>query len=249
MNMNRAHLTPTTITDKNGKQTTVYKKQQSATARQKQLPSPALPLNNDLTKKRMAVAERIIGLSGRLNDRTLHSYVFTEVQDYSASTVANIERALQNDDQLARSVAEDLVNGEEGKFVSEALHFYWKTGSTDYQGIALDVRTLTHYPPFIVHRELIDTDENTQKQCLAFLRFPHLIDTPPNYPSPFINYINYDDRQMKYIKDQTLVNLIANRPDDIERIAEIILQHRTSDGATINGILEGTLPSLAEGQL
>lgn len=246
----KQNLIPTPITDKNGKLTTVHKKPQTLHSAESKIPAPTPPMN-DLSELRCAVETRVQELYDKNHDSTFDysAYLKKEVQSYPERTLKNIDLATRNDGPLAQCVAEDIVHGEEQTLISATIHYYLRSGSTDYRRTALDVRTLINYAPFRNYRDIGDVDEHTQKQCLAMMKFTQLTDTMPAAESPFLDYVPYDDSDMRFIKDGSLIELIANRPDDVERIAEIVLQHGTSNAAAINGILEGALPPVAEGYL
>jgi hypothetical protein len=246
------NLHPTPITDKNGKQTTVHKKAQPLpTAAESSIPAPSLPVKKDLIEVRQSAEARVTELYDKHHDSSVDysSYLHREIQQYSERILNSIDLATRNDDDLSRGVVEEIVNGEDHALINAAIHYYRESGSTDYFRTALDVRALVTYSPLQKHRDLGDVDEHTQKQCLALMRFSHLIDTLPASPSPFLAYVPYDSFEMRLIKDESLIELIANRPDDVEMIAGIVLQYGTTNSAVISGVMAGMHPAVAEGYL
>jgi hypothetical protein len=244
-------LVPATITDKNGKVTTVHKKPQKA-AVVVSMPSPSLPVQETSSPVRLTVTARIIELydathvPGGFDYRT---YLKNDMQHYSESTLRAIDLALKDDGKLAESVAEHIVHGVDESVLRETLHYHQRSGSDDYLRTASEIRALGNYPVVSEHEDLSIVDEQTQKQCLALMRFSRLIDTPQEFPSPFLDYVDNESYDSRVINSESLVALIAQRPDDVDKIAEIVLKYRTSNGAAVHGIMEGALPTTAEGYL
>lgn len=248
--MKISNLVPTTITDKNGKITTVHKKSQKA-AVALSLPSPSLSFSEKADKLRLAVTARIIELydASHQTGFNYHSYLKNDMQQFSERTLHIIDLALKDNKSLAECVAESIVHGANESTLNETIHYYRKSESDDYMRTAAEVQALGNYPVVSEHDDLSVVDEQTQKQCLALMKFPRLVDTLPESPSPYLNYVEGEAYDSRVIKSESLAALIAQRPDDVERIAEIVLQYRTSNGAAVHGIMEGALPTTAEGYL
>lgn len=249
--MKNNSLVPTTITDKNGKVTTVHKKSQPA-AVALSIPSPKLSPHEDANKLRLALTARIIELydashvPGGYNYR---GYLTKDMDKYSERTLHTIDLALKNNGNFAECVAESIVHGANESTLNETIHYYWKSGSDDYLRTAAEMQALGHYPVVSENEDLSVVDEQTQQQCLALMKFPRLVDTLPVSPSPFLDYVASEAYDSRVINSESLVALIAQRPDDVEKIAEIVLKYGTSNGAAVHGIMEGALPTTAEGYL
>lgn len=243
-----ANLIPTLVTDKNGKLTTVYRKPQVSPVATS-VPAPPVAAKKDTNEVRRAVTERIIELrdvqSGGPFDHA--AYIADEVQKYSERTLRNVELALLgNDYELAEAVAEQIGLAQTEFTVNTSIHFYWRSESDDYWKTVAEVSALLHYP-FINQYDDLTVDETIQQQCLALMKFTRLIDKLPY--SPHLDYIDDQNYDARVINDESLVALIVNRPEDVERIAEIVIEYGTSNGPTINGIMAGELPAVAEGYL
>jgi len=247
---NNQDLIPTIITDKNGKTTTVHKKPQK-TAATASLPSPSLPKSRSINLVRTAVTERIAELYNMTHESGFdyRPHLAKEVQRYLEETLHMVDLALRNDSDLAQGVAESIVHGESELIVKESIHYYKKTNSDNYWRTVSEIRALRHYTAVNTHMDITEVDDNIQKRCIALMRFPRLIDTLPETPSKFLSYNEADHYDSRVINNDDLATLITQRPDDMEQIAEIVLQYGTSDAAVINGLLEGALPALAEGHL
>jgi hypothetical protein len=248
--MKNNSLVPTTVTDKNGKITTVHKKPQTA-AVALSFPSPKLSPEEDANKLRLALTARIIELydASHSSGFNYRGYLKKDMERYSERTLQTIDLALKNNGNFAECVAESIVHGANESTLNETIHYYRKSGSDDYLRTAAEMQALGHYPVVSENGDLSVVDEQTQKQCLALMKFPRLVDTLPESPSPFLNYVEGEAYDSRVINSESLVALIAQRPDDVERIAEIVLQYRTSNGAAVHGIMEGALPTTAEGYL
>jgi len=242
---NNHELIPAIITDKNGKITTVYKKPQNTTVTMP-LPSPSLPQHKSINDVRTAVIERVAELYNMTHESGFdyRPSLAKGVQRYLEETLHIVDLALRKDGDLAQGVAKSIVHGESELIVKESIHYYEKTNSDNYWRTVSEVRALRHYTAVNIHMDLTEVDSNIQKSCIALMRFPPLIDVFPR--SPFLNYSESDHY---FINNDDLATLITQRPDDIEKIAEIVLQYGTSDAAAINGLLDGALPALAEGHL
>lgn len=247
MNQNRAHLTPTVVTDKNGRLTTVHKKPQSL-ASAVSLPSPSMPVMKTLSESRRSVVGMVEATYSQFRGAISTRRLPEQVQGYPERAVRHIELALQGSDDLAQGVAEQLVLAENPTFILETIHYYGKTNSKDFWTTEAEVRALHQYPVVNINNDLSAVDEYVQQQCLALMKFPQLIDAPRS-PSPFLDYLPGDRRDTRVINTPELATLIAMRPEDVEQIAEIVLKYRTSDAATINGLLNGERPTFAAGHL
>lgn len=248
--MKNNSLVPTTISDKNGKITTVHKKLQKA-AVSASLPSPSLPVTDSIDTLQLAVMERIVELYDKNHQSGFdyRPYLMTDIKKYSENMLHSLKLTLKDDTDLSESVAEQVVNGTGESTLNETIHYYKKSGSDDYLRTAAEVQALGEYSVVSSHEDLSLVDEPTQKQCLALMKFPRLVDTLPKSPSPFLDYTDSGAYDLRIIRSESLVNLIAQRPDDVEKIAEIALEYGTSNGAAINGIMDGAFPTTAEGYL
>lgn len=211
------------------------------------------PDQRELSEVQLAVANRVWELlyaNTPASGFDYHGATLKEVQEYSEATLRNIEPAIQEENGIATGIAEQINGGYNHNVINDTLHFHRKTGATDYLRTIADVSALNYYGAVNQHIDLSSADEHVQQQCIALMKFAKLIDTfPEEGPSPFLEYhddLHYD---LRVIKDDQLERLIVDRPDDVERIAEIVLKHRTSNAAAINGILEGAFPPVAEGYL
>lgn len=211
-------------------------------------PSPEL----SESELRLAVADRVHELvhnSAPASPFDYHAAALKELQDYSGTPLRNIATAIQESSELAEGVAAQISAGYNPYAINDAIHLHRKTEAKDYLRTVSDVSALYYYERVNVHDDLSIADEDIQQQCIALMKFARRIDTLPQEPSPFLDYTDGLEYDLRIINDEGLVNLIANRPGDVEKIAEIVIEYRTSDAATVNGILEGELPPLANGHL
>lgn len=248
--MTKNQLVPTTITDKNGKITTVHKKQHSTPA-SRPLPSPSkAPDGYNTPMLRVTLMERTAALYDKSHQSGFdyRTALMADIKAFSTRTLQLLERYLY-DDSIAESVAEQIVHGTPENALIETAHYYKKTGSTDFLLTAAEVQALGHYSFVGGYEDLSVVDEEVQQQCIALMKFTRLIDTLPESPSPFLNYEDSGAYDLRIINDPSLVNLIGERPNDVDRIAELVLKHGTSNGAAIKGIMEGMNPTTAEGYL
>ena len=229
--------------------TTAHQKPQSTSAIAA-MPASALPAQKSIEEVKHSIVERIKALAFKDGPRGIESFIADDIKWYPEKYLRNVEAALQHEEgDLALGVAEQITNGVVSTLVNDSIHFYWKTKSDDYWQTIAGVSALTHYAALSMHDDFSTADDRVQQQCMALMKFTRLIDTLPQEPSPFLDYVDDFRIDARIINDESLITLITNRPDDVERIAEVVIEHRTSNGPAINGILEGALHPVSEGYL
>jgi hypothetical protein len=157
---------------------------------------------------------------------------------------------------LALGVMQHLSAGEVESLINEVIHFHHLSGGSSYWDSAALVRTLGQYSALEMHEDLSKTDDLVQQQCLAIMKAASVIDAESGHDkksdSHPLEYLpTHYDRDMPIIKDESVVALIMEQPEDAEEIARIVAKHgdSESDAGFVVGIMRGINPALAEGGL
>ena len=249
MNINYG-LIPTVVTDKNGRVTTVHKKAQSLSA-SAMLPAPSA--GQSLVELRGPAyqalldnySSRGIALS-KIEDQRVNFFL----RKMDKTHLMQLPLILKPANDLANGVADDMLVGTDKEWIWERIHFYRVTNSDNYWKTASETYALASYAPVNMHSPLADADEYTTKICVALMDVARIFDESAEDRSPYMTYSSHPSGYpITIIDDKALVYFIATQPDNAKAIAETVVKYGTTDHSTINGILNGITPSLAEGNL
>lgn len=249
------NLIPTVTVDKNGRTTTVHRKP-NVSVSNTALPAPAI--GEDTARDRILVNHVLALITSLVGRQDVNASKLvplkTSLNYFKTSFLQRLELYLQCDHATSLGVAQQVVNGEFAEIIDETIYYHQRIGGTDYWDSAALVRSLAHYDPLSIYNDLSKIDEPIRKQCEALIKATSVIDsesgTAPGAEEHPLEYAPADyDRQMRIIKNQGLVKLIMDNPDDAKHIAHIVVKHNTTDQNSILGIMRGIIPALAEGSL
>lgn len=250
--MARTNLIPVVVTDKNGRVTTVHRKDHHPLA-PSSMPAPAANVLRPSLVAQAALAkiESYIGFQG--SDRRKHD-TLVSLRTYTPDQLNEIDQILGSGGVLARGVARHISDGELPEIILETVHFHNLMKADDYWESAAMVRSLGQYDMVRAAYDLRNQPMDFQQRCVALMRAARSISKrlPENRKSEShpILYIPTDYYfNMEVIKDERLVEMIFNQPDDADVIAEVVAKHGTTDPSVVNGIMNGIKPSIAEGSL
>lgn len=250
------HLIPTVITDINGKTTTVHKKPASTRASSPGLPAPALsgvrkPSRVELTNQALEELSRhSVPTTGTLSADMMRD----SLNGCSDSFLERMGSLIGGDNRIANGIAEQLIADEPEQDIVECAHFYNVLDIPLYRKAQSLIKSVTQYEAFSVHDDLSKADDEVQAQCLAVMQATRIVEAEcglaaddPSHPLEHLN--TRSPWPWLLFKDESLVDLIRERPQDAEKIARVAAGHHTSDPNTVLGIMNGVTPSLAEGSL
>lgn len=257
------NLVPTPVTDKNGVQTTRWKRPVAVSGTPNAIPAPIGGINS-LGKTFGGPDEPLVELRARarkvlfenlerrgkpVSDADARAFDIN-IRRYPKKRVMQIPLLLSVDNDLANGVADDIIAGTTNEWVWERIHFYRITDSDNYWKTASETYALSNYAPVNLHYDMTEIDDYVTGQCLALMSVARILDAKADGKSPYLEYTSHPSGYpITIIKDKTLVYFIATQPEKATDIAETVAKYGTTDPATINGIINGIAPSLAKGSL
>lgn len=246
------NLIPTLVVDVNGKTTTVHKKPQGA-ASNKSIPAPVDTSSFGLANSIADACANATHL-GEMGDRARHDFRNDLRFTYSLESLQRIDSEIRKGGVAAEGIIQQLREGESEWNILGTLHFYPKLGIDDYKHAGTLVRSLNDYEYFAEQGGKCKSDENVEQQCIGVITLTHHLDAlstlPPNDIAHPLRY-DYDRRNFlsMSIKDERVMNMVIERPDEAKTIAEIVAKHGNADPNFIMGVMHGFNPALAEGGL
>lgn len=262
-------LVPTPIVDRNGKPTTVHRKpQQPASGEIPPAPSPAA-----VGDSREAVVERVAFFISEMLRADNESDVDTdswlidmydeelrpdEVQSklelYTTEFLQDMEQRIRQCGDDAIGIAEQLAYGESAQTIRESIYFYDQISGSDYRRVSAHVESLRLHNVAPLINDLTHGDEKSQATLLAAFKVYAAIDDVFGDPMaalehPLKPHHTTVTGEVVARMDDALINLIRERPEDGDRMVEIVTRHRTADPQTIRGMLNGFVISLVDGSL
>lgn len=237
------NLTPTPVVDKNGRQTTVYRKG-AVSPVVKSLPKVSHVADTVVSDRDMLIESLVdgysaYGLASSSLPRELASYP-DEVLDalwelYDADPEG---RASSLGGMVRRRIMYDHrdVSG-----VREALRFFPIVhGFYSYRVLSPIVDSLHRYSELPACEDFTQQPESVQRQCDALLTVHReLLDS---YPMGI-------NQGAHILKSSELIDLIMREPDKAERIGRIIGERKSDDVAMIREVLSAEVKSMSSGVL
>lgn len=267
MTHSNPNLTPSVISDKNGKVTTVHKREVKSTASSmSKVPAPALGHNKE---PKVTMVARVRGIN----------HVISTVKGGVTVIKAKTERFLASSTPEQLAILDEAIAGFESATEHERrvlstileplIERKWKTGAI-HEALAHRVafasawavsnipnRHITGLEPFIYgarkqgddfKTKLDCTDESVVSEQTALLRFAYEL----KERAPFGGFlpvsskqveVDYDDTGTVYAavysyEDDELRNLIAENADRVDDLIEFSVTQQTSDPHRLRALLE-----------
>ena len=246
--MNYSHLVPTPTVDKNGRQTTVYRRVE-APAQSTGIPAPMVkgrnvPVSEDMVN---AISSIFMFEEGSYEEDEMRHVL----QNLSPSFRETLALVLEDDDfDFVTAIASNIHSESTEPFLNECIRFIRETCLTNMDRSASMVRALHHYLVFGEYRDLTKAPEEVQESACRLLRVTAALEELYEEPMTSLRYVelsNGTDAPM--LADEKMIELVAYDADASERILDIIETHRVKDANVIFGIMDGVEASLAEGSL
>lgn len=240
----RDNLVATPTVDRNGRATTVYRRQGAGTADAKRIPSPQIiSSGEDRMELTREVSLKLLGdaiipaADRRAIVENLHTYS-DEMLKKILKTVSAEENAQQGKRRLdklhvkiARGATEDSIN--------EALFFYPLTEDSGAVASNRLIDSLSHYPQLPESDDYSREDPVTVERCTALIRV-----------ADALSYLTGDVLNPEWvITDQRLTQLVLANPGRGEQIAGIIKERQSVDVDLIESIIGGDSAALDDGRL
>lgn len=248
------NLVPTVITDVTGKTTTVHKKPDLPLLSRLRFPSPSMSgIATGLAKRKQVAAlvarlDELIDFKYKTNSQNMDRKLSKEA---SPEFLKELPELLNGDPEIAAGTATLLDKSAlNEQRIREVAHFhpilgfdsYWETHAVVY-----GLRTTD----FEYHEDL--RQEETEGPCIALMKatcaiLKNLEMDVENDQHP-VRHMEVWSGHLTLLKDKNLANLILERHEDAERIAEIVVKYQTGDANAVLGILEGAPPAIANGAI
>lgn len=274
----KSNLTPTTITDKNGKVTTVHKKPRPASASKlPTLPSPEI--NTSSTSQSLSAAERrrlSFELVGLFLQHVYPPEIFgNNFPDGAKEKAQGYFRKLEPlSDELVSKLSNRAGTGSgNGAFIlvdedksEEYLmsYLYLSEDEDDYakifeagRGFSFNlpdaVNSISAYPQLEDEKGSEDYYLKVKALTGVVTAIQHRVPNEDNWgdhrDGKFLMYTQKGEDQLARINNGRLINLILEYPERWEQIADIVVDRRTDDANLIRSILTSETNAMSEGTL
>jgi hypothetical protein len=239
----RENLVPVPTVDRNGRQTTVYKRgyQQGAVLT---LPNPVMAYR-DCLRDNLNLIKDMVGLETDGECRLLLS----NLQSYSREFQRELNGMLTQDDEvLATAIAAHVLNRDPETFIRECASLLPELDVDDLEYGASLVSSLREHPQLPWAADYSRADDRLRSQCLALM---HTVAAVEAFSTghPELNYRTVLGAQTAVLTDGSLAQAVIDHPEDAPEIIRVIRECRLGTYAAVSAVLDGTNPSIAEGVL
>jgi hypothetical protein len=247
-----SELLPTLIVDVNGKTTTVHKKP-AASRSTSTLPAPSsLAARQNLIASVTNFLEDALPISeDNAQYQQMLTYARNTIHSYSNGLLEKIIASSSHDERSRKAIARMIRMRTKPDVIEECIAFFPQIPMHPSTSEAA-IRALRFYPQLTACDNFAKADEQTQKQCVALVTVTSIMDTDFEIIHPdALEWHEYSDDANMYpvIKDQRIVNLLMERPEAAQRIADFIKERHTSDFDLIEAMLQGAHSAFDEGAL
>lgn len=249
-----SNLIPTTVMDKNGKQTTVYRRAEEQNNRAAVIPAPM-----SVSKARGERAARIDGIIDEIAESVTISgdvergYIRSTLEGYSPHFLIKVEDALQHIETV--TIASTLIqSGESQSFVSEALTFMPQMEVVGFYESLRLVQSLhkDYYPGLRKVEDYGAADKHLQSQCLAILKVSLAMKRHSEDRNGDLRMVDVGTEQIDraaIMADQRMIALVLENPDKVDLIVNAIKERRTGEFGIIHAVLNNEALALSSGTL
>lgn len=249
-------LVPTRVVNKNGVQTTVYKKAAEQEAAPVVLPSPVMATNSrSIHELALSLMDDLRDVNRRIDEEDMDG-VADRLGSLDRDYLEILERAVSRSEKAGEVVLHLLVFDTDHDVVKTAAHFIPELPEAAWTGSSSLVRGLSRYEQLSGYSDHSTSEESVQSQCLALIKvasslehhnFTSYVESPADtFP---VVYEHTSLKSYRYIRDASLVELILERPEDADRMARIIEEQGSISANTMRGLLEGSSSAFASGTL
>jgi hypothetical protein len=248
------NLIPTPVVDKNGRQTTVYRRAEETVSHATGIPAPmvAAPVQDEVEKRINRIIDEI-GESVSLADQEDREAIRSTLETYSPEFLIEVEEALQHLETV--TIASLLIAaGESEPLVNEALTFMPEMEVVGFHESFRLVQSLhrDYYPGLPKVENYGAADDHLQSQCLAILKVSlamkrHSDDRDGDLRMADVGRRNID--RAAIMADQRMIALVLERPNDVDLITDTIKERRTGEFGVIHAVLSNEAIALSSGTL
>jgi hypothetical protein len=242
----RDDLVQTPTVDKNGRQTTVYKRAATPVQKRK-VPAPASPPVNSLDED-IALVMKVLGLQGNDARRHILSSMW-QFPDSFRSTLRGLLR--QKDRELATHIAGMVRFNESLTLINECNSLLRAIDVPDLElGTAL-VKSLRHYNQLEWAGDYSVINDGLRAQCIALMNTTAAVVEVSPDPWPALIFVpnNKGTQASPIINDEFLIQAVLDHPEEAPAITRVIREHGLSSYRPIRAILDGITVPLVDGVL
>jgi hypothetical protein len=248
------NLIPTPVVDKNGKQTTVYRRADEIASRTTGIPAPmaVAPSQGEMDARIDWIIDEIAESVSIAYEEERNS-IRSTLEAYSPEFLIRVEDALQHIETV--TVASTLISsGESQSLVSEALTFMPQMEVRGFYESLRLVQSLQkdYYPGLRKVEDYGVADEHLQSQCLALLKVSlamkrHSEDRSGDLRIVDVGRENLD--RVPIMADQRMIALVLEHPAKADLIVDTIKERRTGDFGVLHAVINQEAIALASGTL
>lgn len=244
----RENLNPTTVVDKNGRVTTVYRKPQAAPGRTS-IPQVKSPSMTAARRKEM-IGELALRYettkSGPGGIRNLTKVLKT----YPDELLERLEGMRVTNSPAQWIAKASVADGEFPAAINERLTFYPEVGHLNYRGLRMRVAALHDIPQLPESDDFTKESDEVVAQCRALLVVIDACNRAGLYgeyhDDPSDTMLR-DDRVIEL--DDLLVDFVIAHPDHSVEIANFIRERKAIDLDLLTELVEGDARALGSGAL
>lgn len=241
----RGSLVPTPTVDKNGKQTTVYKRAEPP-AQKRKVPAPASPSVNSLDED-TALVMKMLGMKG--NDA--RRQVLSVLWQFPAPFRLTLQGLLrQKDRELATHIAGMIRSNEGQTTIRECNALLRAIDVPDLEmGTAL-VKSLRHCNQLEWASDYSVVDDELRAKCIALMgTTAAVMEVNDEYPAIVLASNMKGTKDSPIIRDEFLVQAVLERPEEAPAIIRVIKEHGLTSYPPIRAVLDGITVPLVDGVL
>lgn len=244
------NLVPTPVVDRNGRTTTVYRRQSVAATESSIPPAPQTPVR-EVDEEALSIIADMMDIDPDNAVYGVHHVLGFYRKAFVEELVALIT---QEDRVLASSMAALAINGENETFIRECNFFLpLLTERNHKHGVAL-VRSIRE-SSIDWSRDYSKASSGIKEQCLALMNTLDAVEEVIKDGSAQIHYqVNRVGHHNKLeitpvLKNEALERAVTESPESAPEIIAVIRNYGTTDYQAIRAILDGAHPSVADGAL
>jgi hypothetical protein len=249
-----SNLTPTPVVDKNGRQTTVYKRAEGSVKYATVIPAPVVvdPAQDEIDAKVNWIIDEI-DESVHLSDQEDREAVRSTLETYSPEFLIKVEEALQHLETV--TIASLLIAaGESESLVSEALTFMPQMEVVRFHESLNLVKSLhrDYYPGLPKVKDYGVADDHVQSQCIAILKISLAMKRYSDDRDGDLRMVDVGTENIDraaIMADQRMIALVLERPDEADLIVDTIRERGTGEFGVIHAVLSNEAIALSSGTL
>lgn len=247
-----SNLIPTIITDRNGKITTVHRRDDVSRSSSSTLPAPALPKStlqrDECIAAIMVIANKELLAPGRGVTVESVKKVERKLGQYSDDTLASLRAALQGNQNIHRSLSVMLERNLSETIVHEAASLLPEVAYGHPTSTRESLLSLREYDDLPKSDNYALADEELRKKCIALISVSTALDGVCDVMSG--SPILWGGPEMSpIIQDKALVRLVLDNPEKAPLIAKFIEERLSVDYEAIQELVSSGSSSLSEGTL